>query len=256
LIGWTGNRSPRSRRMQQVWRDGSFAEKALYPARCLTPLPGADGVDVAKLPFVASLAIADGALKRGGLRGGGQTLVINGATGQLGGAAVLVALARGAGRILATGRNREKLEELATLSSRIVACPLSGERAADAERLKELSDGGADLAVDYLGHAPTATATLAAIDALKLGGTAVLVGGVRHELPLSYQTIMRRQLTIRGSFMFDRDTALECWRLVRSGAIDLALVKPRAFKLDEIEAAMTAAATLNGFNVAVLLPNA
>lgn len=61
LIGWTGNRTARSARMQQRWRRGSFAKKALYPASCLTPLRDADPIgDVGRMPFLASLAIADG----------------------------------------------------------------------------------------------------------------------------------------------------------------------------------------------------
>jgi NADPH:quinone reductase-like Zn-dependent oxidoreductase len=93
--------------MQRIWRNGSFAEKALYPASCLTVLPEAREWDRPELlAFLASLAIADGGLRRGELRGG-QTVVVNGATGNLGGAAVLAALARGAARVVATGRRTE-----------------------------------------------------------------------------------------------------------------------------------------------------
>lgn len=255
LIGWTGNNSPRSRRMQEIWRNGSFAEKALYPARCLIPLSDAAHYDINRLPFLASLAIADGALKRGELRGG-QTVVINGATGQNGSAGVLAALVRGAGRIIITGRNEDKLQALTNLSPRIVACPISGDRSRDAENILKTSEGGADVIVDYLGPTPTPNVTMAAIDALKIGGIAVLAGGVRHKLPLSYSTIMRRQLTVRGSFMFDRATALECWQLIRSGAIDLSILKTQAFTLREIDEAIKSAANQNGFNFTVLLPNA
>src|SRR3954471_5541610 len=83
LIGWTGNGTERSALMQRIWRNGSFAEKALYPASCLTVLPEArewDRPDL--LAFLASLAIADGGLRHGELRGG-QTVVVNGATGNL-----------------------------------------------------------------------------------------------------------------------------------------------------------------------------
>jgi alcohol dehydrogenase len=252
LIGWTGTRTARSVRMQNVWRHGSFAEKALYPARCLTPLPGAEAAELPRLAFLASLAIAAGGLTRGGLAAG-QTVIINGATGQLGSAAVLVAIARGAGRIIVTGRSRSKLEHLARLSSRIEVAVSSGDRAQDASTLLKIC-GGADLMVDYLASTPTPAATLAAIDALKVGGTAILVGGGRNDLPLSYAAIVRRRLTIAGSFMFSRETALECWRLTRTGAIALALVNPRTFRLEEIEQAMDAAAGLSGFDLACLMP--
>jgi alcohol dehydrogenase len=255
LIGWTGAGSERSRRMQEQWHDGSFAQKAHYPARCVTPLADAERFDPSVLPFLASLAIADGGLNRGGLRGG-ETLLVSGATGQLGSAAILVALARGAARLIAAGRDAAKLAALAELSPRVTPCVLSGDRAQDAAQLRKLSEGGAHLAVDYLAHTPTPNATLAAIDALRIGGTAVLVGGVRHELPLPYGTIMRRQLTIRGSFMFGRETVQECWQLARAGAIDLNRVRAHSFRLDQIERAMEVAASVGGFEIAVLRPDA
>jgi alcohol dehydrogenase len=107
--------------------------------------------------------------------------------------------------------------------------------------------------VDYLAHTPDPSPTLCAIDATRIGGSIVLVGGVRHDLPLNYSTIMRRQLTLRGSFMFDRVTAFECSRMVRSG-IDLSVLEPQTFRPDTFEAAMSAAEGLAGFRYAVLLP--
>jgi threonine dehydrogenase-like Zn-dependent dehydrogenase len=66
---------------------------------------------------------------------------------------------------------------------------------------------------------------------------------------------MRRQLTIRGSFMFDRAGALQTWNLVRSGAVDLSKVSARAFPLAELKQAMDKAASLGGLDYALLLPN-
>ncbi|MFD2417721.1 zinc-binding dehydrogenase [Amycolatopsis pigmentata] len=254
LIGWTGTGSDRSARMQQRWRHGSFAERACYPAACVTPLPGAEEwARPELLPFLASLAIADGGLRRGGLRGG-QCVVVNGATGNLGGAGVLAALARGAARVVATGRRQEALAALRQLDPRVRVVPLSGDRLLDRDAIHAETDAGADLVLDVIAHTPTTDPTLACIDALRLRGTAVLVGGVRHEIALPYQRIQRQQLTITGSFMFDSTTALQVWQLVRAGALDLSPVRAHTFGLDEFDAAMDAAASLSGLDYAVLLP--
>ncbi|WP_345612148.1 zinc-binding dehydrogenase [Pseudonocardia adelaidensis] len=254
LIGWTGTGSARSARMQQVWRHGSFAERACYPASCLTTLPGgAEWSRPELLPFLASLAIADGGLRRGGLRGG-QTVLVNGATGNLGGAGTLAALARGAVRVIVTGRRADALAALAALDPRVRPVPLSGDRASDTAAILEETDDGADLLLDVIAHTPTTDPTLACVDALRLRGTAVLVGGVRHDLALPYQRIQRRQLTVAGSFMFDSATALEVWQLVRSGAIDLDPVRAHVFDLDRFEAALDRAASLTGLEYAVLEP--
>lgn len=254
LIGWTGAGSERSSAMQRKWRHGSFAELAVYPARCLTVLPEGASFERSRLPFLASLAIADGALRRGGMEAG-QVIVVNGATGQLGGAATLLALARGAGRVIAVGRNAGRLKTLTDMDPRVVVHALTGDRESDAASIRRLASGPVDLVVDYLAHTPTPDATLAGFDALRLGGALVLTGGIRHSLPLPYDRIMRQQLTIRGSFMFDRAGALHSWNLVRSGAVDLSRVKPFPFSLDEIERAMDMAATLGGLDYALLLPN-
>lgn len=255
LIGWTGTGTERSGRMQQLWRNGSFAEKALYPAPCLTVLPGAESwPDVTRLPFLASLAIADGGFRRGGLRGG-QTVIINGATGNLGGAAAMVALARGASRVVVVGRRREALNRLVDLDPRVTAVELSGIRDADTAAMRHASDGGADLVLDVIAHTPTPDPTLACIDALRIRGTAVLVGGVRHDLPIDYQRIQRQQLAIVGSFMFDHATVTELWNLVRSGALDLSPVNVQAFSLDSFPAGVKAATGLSGLDLAVLVPS-
>ncbi|HEX3732107.1 MAG TPA: zinc-binding dehydrogenase, partial [Mycobacteriales bacterium] len=205
------------------------------------------------LPFLASLAIVDGGLRRGGLRGG-QTVIINGATGGLGGAAVLAALARGAARVIATGRRREALNALETVDPRIRTVVLSGDRARDRDAIRAETDAGADLLLDVIAHTPTTDPTLSCVDALRLRGTAVLVGGVRHELALPYRRIQRQQLTVTGSFMFDSATALEVWQLVRSGALNLESVHAHTFGLDQFDAAMDTAASLSGLDHAVLLP--
>jgi NADPH:quinone reductase-like Zn-dependent oxidoreductase len=254
LIGWTGTGTERSARMQRRWRHGSFAERACYPASCVTPLPGADQWPHPELlPFLASLAIADGGLRRGGLRGG-QTVVVNGATGNLGGAGVLAALARGAARVVATGRRAEALTALARLDPRVRPVRMFGERARDAEAVRAETDAGADLLLDVVADTPTTDPTLACVDALRMRGTAVVVGGVRHDLALPYQRIQRHQLTVTGSFMFDAATALEVWQLVRSGALSLVAVRGHTFGLDEFDAAMDTAASLAGLDYAVLLP--
>jgi threonine dehydrogenase-like Zn-dependent dehydrogenase len=109
--------------------------------------------------------------------------------------------------------------------------------------------------LDVIAHTPTPDPTLACIDALRLRGTAVIVGGVRHQLALPYQRIQRQQLTITGSFMFEASTALEVWRLVRSGALSVARVGAHTFGLTDFDAAMDMAASLTGLDYAVLVPN-
>ena len=122
--------------------------------------------------------------------------------------------------MIATGRRQEALEALAQLDQRVRAVRLSGDRATDAEALLAHADGGADVLLDVIGQTPTPDPTLACFDALRANATAVWVGGVQHDVPLPYPRIQRQQLTVTGSFMFDRTTVLQIWDMMRSGVID------------------------------------
>ena len=201
------------------------------------------------------LPIADGAMRRGMFEGG-QTVIVNGASGQLGSAAVILAIAREAGRIVAVGRNELRLAALSALSDRVAAVALTGDTGRDLHGVKHAASGGADLLLDYLADTPMPQTTASSIEALRPGGTAVLTGGVKSGLPINYAHFMRNQLTIRGSFMFSRSGALSTWNLLRSDALSLQPVRsPTGLAWLPFDDAMTVSATLGGTDMAVLLPN-
>lgn len=78
LLGWTGL-TPLSSRTQSLWKDGVFAEKALFPAECLTPIPKTK-FSPQQLAYLDYLTVAYGGLLRADFHPC-QTLVVNGATG-------------------------------------------------------------------------------------------------------------------------------------------------------------------------------
>jgi alcohol dehydrogenase len=119
LIGLTAL-SPDSAPLQQRWRNGTFAEKALLPAECLTSIPEESKVDAVTISILSFAAIAYGGLLKGDFHPG-QTLVVSGATGNIGPCAVLVGLALGAKRVIALGREQKVLQQLKSFDpSRVV----------------------------------------------------------------------------------------------------------------------------------------
>jgi alcohol dehydrogenase len=56
----------------------------------------------------------------------GDTVIVVGASGMIGSSGILIALAMGAARIVALGRNREKIDAVARLSPRIVPLAPAG----------------------------------------------------------------------------------------------------------------------------------
>ncbi|MDN3355797.1 zinc-binding dehydrogenase [Actinomadura sp. DC4] len=258
LVGWTGvggrGRATRTTEgMQALWHDGVFAERALCPKECLVRLPGAGRYPRPdKLAFLPWLGIAAEGLNRAGLQAG-HVVVVVGATGQLGGAAVLGALARGAARVVAVGRNAGALDRLAGLDRRVVPVALTGDREQDAKAITAAS-GGADRVLDALGDVPSAGPTLAGYDSLRPGGTMVVIGGVRQDLPLPYGDLMRRRLTVAGSWMCSPATALTVWNMVAAGTLDLGPLGVRTVGLDDPAGALDLAANTSGPEFVALVP--
>ena len=254
LVGWvglggSGAGSERTERMRAVWRDGVFAEKALCAKETLVKLPGAENhPDQARLAFLPWLGIAAAGLHTAGPLTGRDIAVI-GATGQLGGAAVLTALAEGAATVTAVGRDEKALDRLAGLGPRVRTHRLTGDRTADAAGI-----GPVDVALDALGATPTADATMAAYDSLRVRGTLVVIGGVRQDLVIPYGDLMHRRLTLRGSWMSDDETVTTVWNLVRAGQLDLSAVELSTVGLDDPAAALDLAERTTGLGFVALVP--
>ncbi|WP_375485020.1 zinc-binding dehydrogenase [uncultured Jatrophihabitans sp.] len=259
LLGWTGIggrgiSTAATDAMRRVWRTGTFAERASMPASTLVALPGAEHyADLARLAFLPWLTVAGGGVERSGM-GPGDRVVVTGASGQLGGATVLLVLSRGAGTVVAVGRNVDSLERLAALDARVRTVRSIGDRAADAAAMTDALGGDADVTIDALGPAPTADLTMAGLDVLRLDGTMVLIGGVRQTLPIPYDELMHRRITLRGSWMASNETAFRIWRQIESGALDLSALDVTTAGLDDPDAVLSRAESTSGLGFVALLP--
>jgi alcohol dehydrogenase len=253
LIGLTALGAPAAE-MQADWRDGTLAEYALMPKAAVTPADGLADIGSSELATIMRYIVPYGGLLRGRLAAG-ETLVVTGATGAYGAAAVLLGLAMGAGRAIAAGRNPAALEALARLGgSRIATVALSGDVAADAAAIRAAAGGGAHLAFDMVGQATDANATLAALRSLRRGGRLVLMGSMNAPLPLIYSEIMLNNWEILGQFMYPIDAYRRLLELVRSGLLDAATIAARDFSLDALPQAMQAAETAGSLECIVVRP--
>jgi alcohol dehydrogenase len=253
LLGITAG--PAGKSLQADWRDGTLAEYAHVPKSCVTPIEGLDAVRAAQLSVLPRFAVPYGGLLRGRLAAG-ETLVVTGATGAYGSAAMLLSLALGAGRVVAAGRNRLALEGLARRGgSRVATVALSGDVEADAKALRAAAGGGAQVAFDMVGGAQDPNATLAALKSLRRGGRLVLMGSMGVPLPISYLEVMLNNLEILGTFMYPQDTFMRLTDLARAGLLDINAIRTRSFPLDALPSAMEAAATAGGLECIVVEPS-
>ncbi|QCA04458.1 quinone oxidoreductase family protein [Pantoea vagans] len=173
---------------------GSMAERTVVNSEHIIPLPA--GLDLVLAAALANPGMSSWAAltRRAALRPG-ETVLINGATGTSGRLAIRIARALGAGRIIATGRNRETLEQLQSEGADITLTldALSAE-------LPSLMAEGVDVVLDYL----WGESALAIMTAAVRGGDKVVrfvqIGSLSgQEISLHSKLLRSSGLTLMGS---------------------------------------------------------
>ncbi len=252
LIGLTAGAGAAD--MLADWPDGTLAEFALVPIEAVTPLDGFETADAVRLAAVSRFIVPFGGLLRGRLAAG-DTLLVNGATGAYGTAAVLLGVAMGAARVIAAGRSRDALAAVAKAAGpRVATVALSGDVAADAGAIREASGGGAHIAFDMVGNASDPRSTLAALTSLRRNGRLVLMGSMTVDLPIPYTQLMLNSWEILGQFMYPASAYRRLLDLIRAGLLDLGALRPRVFSLPALADAMDAAAEAGNLEVVVVRP--
>ena len=258
LLGWT-YRTPAALPLHRYYHHGAFAEQLLVPTENATPLGDIDAAEAGRWTALGRLLVPFGGLLAGGLAAG-ETLVVNGATGGFGGAAVAVALAMGAGRVVATGRNDGALDDLTRrFGPRVRTVQVAGSEADDRRLITEAADGPIDMVLDFLPREASAAQARAAALSVRLGGRVILMGGLRGErgdLGLNYNWLMHNETTVRGVWMYSKDAIPRMVRMVHAGLIDLAQFELAEFNLDDVNAAVAyAAANAGPRQLTVLRPD-
>ena len=199
---------------------GAFAEQAVVPAASLTRIPA--GVDfVAASAFGVAHGTAYHALRSVAEVTPGEWVVVLGAAGGVGLAAVELAHHFGA-RVLAAAAGKERL---AVCEDRGAEALVDYSSEDLKTRVKELTDGGADVVLDPVGG-PYAEA---ALRAMRRRGRFVTIGFASGEIPrIPLNLVLLKGVTIMGfemrTFMVhepelfrrDREELLE---LVASGQV-------------------------------------
>jgi len=202
---------------------GGHADYLKVPARTLVPLPE-------ELSFVEGAAVscgtgtAYGALRRMQLAGG-STLAVFG-QGPVGLSATVIGAAMGA-RVIAVETNAER---------RALANEFGADVAlASEEQIKDLTRGeGVDMAIDCSG---VPAARLAAVRSAKTWGTVCFVGeGGEVTLDVS-RDLLRKQLTLIGSWTFSAMGQAECARFIADNKIPLEKIFSHRWKLEQAEEA-------------------
>jgi NADPH2:quinone reductase len=167
---------------------GGLADQVVVHERHVVAVPDRlDEQEAAAVPE-AFVTAHDAVISQAGL-GAGDVLLVNGASGGVGTAAVQIGVLGGA-HVFASVRSEEARPRLAELGAEVVGPDDTVERVQAA--------GGADVVLELVG-APNLTGDL---EALATKGRVVIVGtGAGEEAQLSFYALMRRRARIYGTVL-------------------------------------------------------
>ena len=172
-----------------VTRDGTHARYLVLPVSALSRKPKSVSVAAAATVGVPFITANEG-LRRAGLKGEGQTLIVFGSNGKVGQAAVQLATRAGAKVI---GVERGSSQYRGHASSTVTAFDSQ-----DPDLVQKLLDAtgghGADIAYNTVGspYFETALATLA------IGGTQILISTIERNVSFDILAFYRRNLQMLG----------------------------------------------------------
>lgn len=255
LHGWTAG-SPTALALQRHFKHGAFAQRMLVPMENVTVLGELDTGDAGRWCAIGALLVPFGGFLAAGLRAG-ETVIVNGSTGNFGSAAVAVALGMGASRVIGTGRNTEVLKRLAgRFGDRFRPAAMTGDEPADTAAMVAANGAPADVVLDILPPAATAAQVRAAVRAVRPEGRVVLMGGVDSALDLPYSWVMRNNVTVQGQWMYPRSAPAQMVTMVHAGQISLDGFAISEFDLAAANDAVAhAAANAGPFAMTVLRPD-
>lgn len=221
--------------------DGGFAELARVPARTCWPAP--PGCSPSRLLLAEPLAVVVRAVNRGAVRAG-ETAAVLGA-GTLGLLALQVLRARGA-RVLAVSRSDRRLSLARELGADAVHSLAAGPATEAVQRFSGRE--GVDLVVETAG---TPEAVEDAVGLARPGGRVVLSGLPHEPSRVHFFWVVRRELTIMGSMIY-QDEFPEALQLLHAGAVRTDPLVTHRFELNAIQEAFAAHRGPHAIKVAVI----
>lgn len=237
---------------------GGFATYMKAPIRSVVRIP--DNVPFEHAARFNYTGVPYQGLKKGNMAPG-KTVIINGSTGSLGYDGTICALAMGATKVLAIGRNRERLSKVKNINPNRVVTIVSGEENIT-ERILEETDGkGAHLYLDCLGYTAGKAAPIDSVHqclyGLRKGGSAVFLGALMgQDVSYDYGSYVGASINVTGSVWYNNESVLEIADLVSAGLIDYNNYEEKIFHLDEVNDALDFAGVRSGayYNV-IVKPN-
>lgn len=209
-------------RLLNRWPNGAFATHMMVPVENVTPVDKALKVTSADtLSRLGWFGTAHSAFAKTDFKPG-QSVAILGATGLVGVSAVLVALAMGASRVVAVGRNPDRLKAFDALDPRVTV---------------STKPPGPDNPVDLLiGAMSDKTAFESSLAGVRRNGSAVILASL--DGPITLSGLVTRDVTVLGSLWFPRPVAGALTEMIAAGTLPVDRIRSHAYPLDRIGEAL------------------
>ena len=220
--------------------DGGFAEQVSVPARCCWPAPR--GVSDDQLLLSEPLAVVVRAVRQGRPEAGETAAVLG--IGSLGLLTIQVLKAEGM-KVLAVSRSDRRLSLARELGADAVATSQAGADVAAARALSGRE--GVGLVIETAG---TAQAVEQAVELCRPGGRIVLTGLPHEPTALNFFWVVRRELRIIGSMIYQDEFPM-AMRLLASGAVQTDRLLTHRFPLADIDHAFEAHSSPESIKVSV-----
>jgi threonine dehydrogenase-like Zn-dependent dehydrogenase len=222
--------------------DGAFAELVRLPARCCWPV--ADSVPDDDAVLTEPLAVVVRAVNRGAPKPGESAAVVGAGTlGLLG----LQVLRASEARVLVVSRSPRRFDLAHALGAAGTHALADGPLDAAGRRFSGRE--GVDLVVETAG---TAEAVNHALALVRPGGRVVLTGLPHEPTTLSFFPVVRHEITIVGSMIY-QDEFPQALRLLERGRVRTGSLLTHRFELGAIDAAFAAHREPASIKVTVVL---
>jgi (R,R)-butanediol dehydrogenase/meso-butanediol dehydrogenase/diacetyl reductase len=191
------------------WRWGGMGQQSVVEEHQVAVLP--DELSDIQGAMVEPSAVAVHAVSRAGVKLGDVVLVTGG--GPIGQLVALAAVAAGAGAVYLSEPNPRRRARAERLE---LAGLLDPNEVDVAAFIRDVTGGGADVALECTGNAH---AVAACIQALHPGGTMLQTGLHVRPAEVDLRTVTLRDITLRGANCFPVDSWPRVIRLIASGAL-------------------------------------